>query len=358
MSIFYPENAPEAVEWVQQTLESGQPLVPAGLMNRLNSWPKAIDGSVKIISSQKLNNMISVEPENLLAVAEAGMTPAQVRQALKPAGIYWPVSGLDGRSLGGIMAEGALGLETMAKGQMTDWILGATFINPLGKEVSSGGRTLKNVSGYDLTRFQWRSWGTLGFSTRFILKCLPVPEASKVVELELSDAGKAVELSEKLILQRISPQCIRLSLKNRQWKALIWLAGFAEMVEAKVKKIKDLAPEAKSLVHDEALDFWNEYLASWPVEGGGQSHYRGARRAVLELPPLLAEGRLNEAVSEADLDVGGGQARFKWNSAQPEDFQWPASLRKVAPSGEGEVYGRLKKGLDPGNLFFPESLRP
>jgi FAD/FMN-containing dehydrogenase len=339
---------------VRQSGRARRALLPAGRRSRLARWPGLEEeGGAALLSSERLTKVLSVEPENLLAIVEAGLSPEEVRRALEPAGLYWPVSGLDRRSLGAIMAEGALSLESMARGPMIDWILGSTFVEPSGRLISSGGRTLKNVSGYDLTRFHWRAWGSLGFSTAFILKCLPLPESSRVLEIQCASGTEAAGLAESVILKRIFPQALRLSYQEDRWSLLVWLTGFAEYVEARFKELRALAGDRPGRVHEEALDFWNGYLARWPLKAPGAGHWLGSRRAVLDLAAHLDWPELKGRPGRIDLDPGGGQIRFE---GQAEAFAPLDAFETAGPRPEGEVYLRLKRGLDPADLFFPARL--
>lgn len=346
--ILQPASEIEAADIIRRARAEGRPLIPAGTLSRLGQRLTAAGDRAKILSAGGLKKIVSVEPENLLAVVEAGLTPAEVRAALEPAGLHWPVSGLDGRSLGAIMAEGGISLEQMARGPMTDWILGATFIEPSGRLIASGGRTLKNVSGYDLTRFLWKARGTLGLSTAFILKCLPRPETSLVFEAEFKNGRAAAEAAERIIRERIFPQNLRLVYQGQTWVLAVWLAGFQEDVLAR-GRAAGLEPASASSA---AEAFQRRGLDRWPLaEGPGLIYRLGSRAGLLELA-----GRLDQfdGLTAADLDIGGGLARLACGAQEAERAGGLASaLRPLCGPPAGEIYALLKKGLDPDDLFFP-----
>lgn len=352
---FRPESPEAAAELIRAARAEKKPLIPSGGRSRLAGWPQVAAMEDRIISADKLKKVVSVEPENLLAIVEAGLTPAEVRQALEPTGLYWPVSGLDKRSLGAIMAEGAVSLENMARGSMIDWVLGTTFIEPGGRLVVSGGRTLKNVSGYDFTRFQWKAWGSLGFSAAFVLKCLPRPELSRIFEMEMPGPEKAAEAAEKIILARNFPQNLKLRFKDGSWSVLIWHTGFKEFVEAQGRAAREAAG-ADAVEHDDAQAFWNR--ENWPLEAEGAGCWLGSRAALLDLARAFKDLNASGFITSADLDIGGGLARLRFAPSEAGGLKIleQKSLRPSAPSLEGEIYSRLKKGLDPEDLFFPSNL--
>lgn len=360
-----PRSPQEAAEIIRSAREAKKALIPAGRMSRLKHWPKIAQAGPDLISTAEMKKIISVEPENLLAIVEAGLTPAELRPVLEGAGLHWPVSGLDKRSLGAIMAEGAVSLETMARGPMTDWILGLSFIEPSGRLITSGGRTLKDVSGYDLTRMQWKAWGSLGLSAVFVLKCLPLPEASKVFELELPNGPAAVEAAERIIKARIFPQSLHLlyegdnapkasrpgPLGGGRWSLLVWLSGFQEFVEAQGQAAMAAAGGATSVVHESGLDFWSK--KSWPLEEENAACLLASRASLMELARELDPLK----ITSADIDLGGGLARLCFAAEATEVMKglnhksfWPQ-----APNLKGEIFLRLKKGLDPDDLFFPSA---
>jgi FAD/FMN-containing dehydrogenase len=358
--ILFPESGSKASEMIRQTMNEKKFIVPAGRRFRLGCWPTLQNEQVVIISSEKLNQIKSVEPDNLLAVVEAGTTPAQVRDSLEPLGLYWPVSGLDDRSLGAIMAEGAISLENMSRGSILDWILGATFIEPSGKIIVSGGQTLKNVSGFDLTRFLWKSWGSLGFSLSFILKCLPKPAVSKVLKINLPNAQAAIDTTVKIIKNKTFPQTIYVVYDSGQWFLLIWFVGFNESIEILSQKVSFLARDTTPIIYEQGLKFFNDYLKNWASPQTSILHWLGTRQNLLKLIERI-NGLENNPISKANIDIGGGQVRLALNSEMEKEL-WPikqqlmGDLFPLGPNLEGEVYTRLKKGLDPDNLFFPGHL--
>ncbi|MDL2259956.1 FAD-binding oxidoreductase, partial [Deltaproteobacteria bacterium OttesenSCG-928-K17] len=325
-----PQSPAEAAVMIQEAKAAGRPLWPAGRLGRLSGWKQLDDKREGIISAARLNKVVSVEPENLLAVVEAGLTPAEVRRAIAPAGLCWPVSGHDNRSLGAIMAEGAVSLETMARGPMTDWILGTSFVEPSGRLISSGGRTLKNVSGYDLTRLHWKAWGSLGFVTGFILKCLPLPECSQIVEFQVDDAKAAALAVENIIKARIFPQGLHAVFKEGRWSVLLWLNGFADFVKAQSGLAQKAARADALKIHDDAESFWDAHQAAWPLYAPCGGAWLGSRADLIGLIEVL--GSAEAGLDSADIDLGGGLARINFQGGSREALpHWPKGLEKEGP---------------------------
>ena len=355
MLIKYPQTIDEAAQLLRTAHDEKKPVIPAGHLTGLKSNPAVVRDDVLVVSTRDLNRMISLEPENLLTIVEAGQTPAQVEAALKPTGLYWPVTGQGARTLGAIMAEGRLGAETMARGSMIDWILGTALISPEGRLVKSGGRTLKNVSGYDFTRLAWRSRGRLGLCASFILKLLPRPESAPVLEVATAGPAEAADLARAVITQKLWPEALRLVYDRRSTALLVWLTGFAEVTETKAAAVADLFGSGLIISHQDGFAFWEEQARKWPADDPGLVSLMGSRRAILELAELLEDDGL-PGVTRADLDVGGGRAVLALNGETSVDHI-AAQVDGLIPdrfNPSGPVYERLKKGLDPEGLLLPE----
>ncbi len=354
MDIRYPQTVEEAVDLFKEAVAARRPLVPAGGLTRLKADPAVQTEDALILSVRRLTEF-RPEPGNLLAGAQAGLTPNEVDRALAGTGLYWPVSGLGGRTLGAIMAEGALGLETMARGSMIDWILGTSIIVPDGRLVHSGGRTLKNVSGYDFTRLAWRAHGRLGLSVSFILKLLPRPAAAPVLAVETAGPGEAAALSREIITRRLAPEALRIAWSPQGTTLLIWLTGFPELVADKEAALKSLIGGRSFSRHEDGFTHLAEYRRFWPADDPGLVGLMGSRHSILDLARRLEETHPPLAL-RADLDVGGGRAVLEPVEGHDADGL-SADVPGLVPDryqAAGLVFERLKKELDPDRLIFPD----
>ena len=356
MLIKYPQTIDEAAQFLREAAAEKKPVIPAGNLTGLKSNPAVVRDDVLVVSSRDLNRVVSLEPENLLAIVEAGRTPAQLAEALEPTGLYWPVTGQGGRTLGAIMAEGRLGAETMARGSMIDWILGTALISPEGRLVKSGGRTLKNVSGYDFTRLAWRSRGRLGFCASFILKLLPKPETAPVLEVTAKSPAEAADLAKSIIEKRLWPEALRIVYDGRSTVLLVWLAGFSEVAEAKAAEVAELAGSGLIISHRDGFAFWENQALKWSADDPALVSLMGSRRAILELSRLISDDKVS-GLLRADLDVGGGRATLALGDEVSVE-KIAALVNGLIPdrfNPSGPIYERLKQGLDPQGLLFPES---
>lgn len=194
-----PKNENELVEFVQTCARSKTPLkiIGGGTKSTLGYQ---VHGEP--ISTGGLTDILLYEPASLTIVCQAGASLQNVEDVLASEGQYLPFEPADYRALlgttgkatiGGTVACANSGPRRIQVGACRDSLIGVQFINGEGDLIKSGGRVMKNVTGYDLVKLLTGSYGTLGIMTQLSFKLLPAPEhAISVRVLGLSDT-KAIE---------------------------------------------------------------------------------------------------------------------------------------------------------------------
>lgn len=153
--------------------------VPVVTQNQFTSTvigADGLDGAI-ILSTKKLNKIIEVSKEDSLAVVQPGVVNGDLDAAARKQGMFYaPDPGSKGISgVGGNAATNAGGMSTVRYGATKDNILGLKVILADGRELSLGGRTMKQAFGYDLTQLFVGSEGTLGIITEVTVKLMPIP---------------------------------------------------------------------------------------------------------------------------------------------------------------------------------------
>ena len=129
----------------------------------------------------KMNKILKIDKENLTATVEPGVVLQDLTMRLAKEGLFFPPDPQSflGATLGGIIAENAGGPACVKYGVTKQYILGIEAVLANGDIVSLGGRTLKNVVGYDLLHIFISSEGTLGVITSAELKLRPASCSKK-----------------------------------------------------------------------------------------------------------------------------------------------------------------------------------
>jgi glycolate oxidase len=171
------------------------PVVPRGLGTGLSGGASAIDGCI-VLSTEKMR-ALEIDRAAMVARVGPGIRNVELKQAAAEVGLWYPPdpSSFEICSIGGNLATNAGGLCCVKYGVTTDYVLGLEVVLADGRAVRLGGRTIKDVAGYDLKRLFVGSEGTLGVITDATLRLRPQPpSASTVVALfgSLVDAGRAV----------------------------------------------------------------------------------------------------------------------------------------------------------------------
>jgi glycolate oxidase len=171
------------------------PVVPRGLGTGLSGGSSAIDGAI-VLSTERMRS-VRIEPDAMVAVVGPGLRNAELKDEARAHGLWYPPdpSSFEICSIGGNLATNAGGLCCVKYGVTTDYVLGIEVVLADGRAVRLGGRTIKDVAGYDLKRLFVGSEGTLGVITEATLRLRPLPPpASTVVATfdSLVAAGAAV----------------------------------------------------------------------------------------------------------------------------------------------------------------------
>jgi len=150
-----------------------------------------------IISMERMNHIIEIDEQNMVAVLEAGVTLMDLLEELeKHDGLSFPVHpGDEGAQMGGMAVTNAGGARAVRHGVMRKHILGVEAVLPSGKVLELGGKLIKNNAGYNLTQLLLGSEGTLAVVTRVLLKIFPKDNFSATIVApfgRIEDACKAV----------------------------------------------------------------------------------------------------------------------------------------------------------------------
>ena len=204
-----PANAEELQDIVLATIADAARLRVCGMDSKFG-WAQACNPSLsasgETIRRQVLNmrgfaGVDLYEPEELVLRAGAGTSMAEIETLLRENGQQLafeppqiaPLHGGDpGGTLGGVMGCNLSGPRRVARGAARDNILGIEAVSGRGELFHSGGRVVKNVTGYDLSKFLTGSHGTLAALTKITLKVLPASESSATLALFSLSAGPAV----------------------------------------------------------------------------------------------------------------------------------------------------------------------
>ena len=173
----------------------GVGVVTRGAGTGLSGGSSAVDGCITL-STERMRR-IDIDPAAMVAVCQPGALNVEVKQAAAAEGLWYPPdpSSYEICSIGGNLATNAGGLCCVKYGVTTDYVLGLEVVLADGRIVRLGGRTIKDVAGFDLKRLFVGSEGMLGVITEATLRLRPKPATPATVVATFADpvaAGRAV----------------------------------------------------------------------------------------------------------------------------------------------------------------------
>jgi len=302
--------------------------------------------------------IVDYEPTELVVTARCGTPLAELEAALAREGqmlAFEPPRFGEAATLGGCVAAGLSGPRRAAAGAVRDFVLGARLLDGRARELSFGGRVMKNVAGYDVSRLLAGSLGTLGLILEVSLKVLPLPASELTLRLELPE-GKALEA-----LNRWAGLPLPVSASG--WcdgELFLRLSGAASAVRAAALRTGGDpvdAPQAAALwsgIKEHAHPYFAGEAPLWRVSvpsNAGPIGLPGAQ--LIEWGGALRwlRGGTAVAVRAAAARAGGHATLFRGGDRTSGAFA------PLAPAILG-LHRALKAAFDPAGVFNPGRLHP
>ena len=195
LAVVRPSSTAEVQAVLQTATRHRVPVVTRGAGSGLSGGASAVDGCITL-STERMR-AITVDRAAMIATIQPGLLNAEVKAAARAEGLWYPPdpSSFEICSIGGNLATNAGGLCCVKYGVTTDYVLGLEVVLADGRVLRLGGRTVKDVAGYDLKRLFVGSEGTLGVITEATLRLRPLPPVPTTVGATFAgvvDAGHAV----------------------------------------------------------------------------------------------------------------------------------------------------------------------
>jgi FAD/FMN-containing dehydrogenase len=327
------------------------------------------------VSTRALDQVVTVSPADLVATVQAGTPLDGLRRRLADEGMWLALDppGRPDRSLGSIVATATAGPLRHGFGPVRDHFLGCTVATGDGRLVKAGGKVVKNVAGYDLTKLQVGGFGGFGIIAELHLRLRALPRAD-VTLLARGARDNLTLAARRLIEAKVSPAALELLspalAAEAEWVLAARFLGTDAAVQGEVGRLGTAGDLVwQPLPAERTAAFWS-----------------GVARGSLGGPITLRLGVLGDGVDEMmdlvahDLDegllsAGPGSGMIRWTGDAPierlrgvrraaagreipmtiERAPWP--LRRALGhfgayrEGVGQLVGRLRDSFDPGQCL-------
>jgi glycolate oxidase FAD binding subunit len=374
-----PRDASELRQAVEWALNEGATLDVRGGGSKADlGKPMRCD---QVLDLSGISGIVDYAPEELVVTLRAG-TPMREVEALlaqrnqmlafEPPDLG-PLRGRgagEGTLVGTIMGNFA-GPRRLSAGAARDHLLGFSGVNGRGEAFKSGGRVMKNVTGYDLSKLLAGSWGTLAVLDEVSVKVLPAPDQTRTLLLHGLDDESAVTA---MCAAMGSPHEVSGAAHVGERTALR-VEGVAPSVEARVKGLRELFPAAKmdELGTLESRAFWREVRDVAPLGAEAGDAIWRISCAPTEGAAVVARIKAGQPSAKAFYDWSGGliwlalpvrddadhalvRAGLAGHATlirAPEKVRTDVPVFQPPPPALAALTARVKESFDPKGLFNP-----
>ncbi len=191
-AVVRPESTEQVAAVVAACAAEEVPVAPRGGGTGLAGGCIPAPGGI-VLSLERLNTRIEVDPENMSVTADAGVSLEQLYHAVEEENLFFPPHpGDESAMLGGVIAANAGGARAVKYGTVKQFVRGLTVVTAEGKVLKLGGNLLKSSTGYHLLDLMIGSEGTLGIITSVTLSLLPKPGITETLVIPFETVDEAI----------------------------------------------------------------------------------------------------------------------------------------------------------------------
>ena len=402
MTTFTPSTSTETLSTVQWAVAEESPLEILGHGSK-RGIGRPLQTEHKLDLS-KLTGVTLYEPEELVLSAKAGTPLAEIEKLLAENGQqlafepmdYGPLLGGEpGKgTIGGVLGANLSGPRRLKAGAARDHILGINVVSGRGEAFKSGGRVVKNVTGYDMSKLMANSWGTLAVFTDVTFKVLPAAETEVTLAIRglLDDAaatamalalGSSAEVSSAAHLPERIASRVAAGTLGSDAATLLRVEGFGPSVAYRIAALKTLLGNAGPLAEisgEASRVIWRDVRDIRPFADGSEKPVWRVSMTPSQGHQMVLTLRMQAAVS-AFYDWQGGLVWLRMEEGDPEAALLRGLLRKhggghatlvrAAPAHRAAVpvfepqaphlaalSARLKAEFDPKAILNPGRMAP
>lgn len=208
-AVVFPESTAQMSEILKLANEHRFPVTARGGGVGYTGGAVPVDGGI-VIGTDRMNKIIEISADDLYVVCQPGLTTYELQQAVEKHGLLFPPDPASYKDsfIGGNIAENAGGMRTPKYGVTKHSVLGLEVVTATGEIIRTGGKTVKNVVGFDLTGLMCGSEGLLGIITEATLKLLPMPEATATVRASFKSMEAACKVLTKFTPEGLLPMAM------------------------------------------------------------------------------------------------------------------------------------------------------
>ena len=270
-TVYYPTNTTEIPQlMIDAQKENYKVLIQGeGTQTQLGGIIQSLDVT---LSLKKLTKIIDYDIPNLTITVQSGIKLTVIQNELIKNNHFLPLDPIDrtNSTIGGIVATNASGPLRYCYGTCKDLILGMKFILPNGSHAKSGGKTMKDVAGYNLKSIFIGAMGTLGAITEITFRVFPIPMNSRTIEIPFDDLvlvetflkhilNSNLHFSAIELLNTTAKQSITNNINHSsKYSLIIKMSGEQNFIDLNRDKLAQINPQIN---FQEIDNFWPNYYS-------------------------------------------------------------------------------------------------
>jgi glycolate oxidase len=214
-AVVFPETTGQVVKILKLANEFLFPVTARGGGVGYTGGAVPVDGGI-VVGTDRMNKIVEINADDLYVVCQPGLTTFELQEAVEKYGLLFPPDPASYKDsfIGGNIAENAGGMRTPKYGVTKHSVLGLEVVTATGEVIRTGGKTVKNVVGFDLTGLMCGSEGLLGIITEATLKLLPMPETTATVRASFKTMKAACEVLTKFTPEGLLPMAMEVIDRN------------------------------------------------------------------------------------------------------------------------------------------------
>ncbi len=210
-AVVLARSTDDVVDIVRVAHRERIPVIPRGAGTGLAGGTVPIEGGI-VLTLDQMKELLEIDIDNLVAVVQPGVVTEDLQRTVEAKGLFYPPdpSSLTTSTLGGNVAANAGGPRGVKYGVTGDYVLGLEVVLADGRVLRTGGKRIKDVTGYDLTSLFVGSEGTLGVITEITFRLLPLPPARRAVMAVFPRIEEAGQTASRIIARGIIPAAMEI----------------------------------------------------------------------------------------------------------------------------------------------------
>ncbi len=316
------------------------PVTPRGAGYGLSGGAVAMCGGI-VLSLEKMNRILEIDKDNLMVTVEPGVTTGEIHRAVEAEGLFYPPdpASLESCSIGGNIAENAGGPRAVKYGVTKDYVCGLEAVLPSGAIVRTGGKLVKNVTGYNLLQLLVGSEGTLAVVTEIVLRLLPLPKVQIDLLVPFREFQAAADTVSDIIAHRILPTAIEFMERDSVQSVERFLGREVPFRDAAAHLLIQLDGNTRAAV-DADYDVVSELCMAHGAEDALVAQDRATRDRLWEVRRKIIEALKRESPINHMEDVVVPRARIGALLAGMRSIAAEFGVRIVSfgHAGDGNVH--------------------